>query len=71
MRSTAFAARVWTETVMQTYEIVASMVKIQRALNDKGIDASPFTSEFCEYKPEICWPPKHEQAVKMNADNIV
>ena len=56
---------------MQTYEIVASMVKIQRALNDKGIDASPFTSEFCEYKPEICWPPKHEQAVEVNADNIV
>lgn len=21
------------------------------------VDASPVTSEFCELKPEICWPP--------------
>jgi hypothetical protein len=27
-----------------------------------NVDASPVTSEFCERKPEMCWPPaKPEQ----------
>lgn len=57
MRSTAFAARVWSETILPTYQLVGSLVAIQYTLYDMNVDASPVTSEFCERKPEMCWPP--------------
>lgn len=57
MRSTAFAARVWSDTILPTYQLVASLVSIQYTLYDMNVDASPVTSEFCEHKPEMCWPP--------------
>ena len=58
MRGSAFGSRVWSEKILQTHEIVASLVQLQRAYYDMNVDASPVTSEFCEYKPEVCFPPK-------------
>ena len=58
MRSTSFATKVWSPQSMKTWELAEGLVKIQRALNEMGVAASPFTSEFCEGKPEICWPEK-------------
>ena len=57
MRATAFASRVWSPTIMPTHEVVASLVALQYTLYDMGVDASPVTSEFCERKPAICFPP--------------
>ena len=51
MRASAFAARVWSDQIQQTHEIVASLVKLQYTLYDMNVDASPITSEFCEQKP--------------------
>jgi N-acetyl-beta-hexosaminidase len=61
MRATAFASRVWSEKILNTYEIVASLVQIQYALYAMDVDASPVTSEFCEHKPKVCFPPPAEQ----------
>lgn len=61
MRSSAFAARIWSSKTLLTHELVAGMVTIQRALNKMGVDASPFTSEFCEFKPEVCFPPGQQE----------
>lgn len=47
MRASAFAARVWSEKILQTYEIVGSLVQLQYALYAMDVDASPVTSEFC------------------------
>ena len=59
MRSTAFAFKVWTgEVTLQTHELVAGLVQIQYSLYDMGVEASPFTSEFCEISPIKCFPPK-------------
>ena len=63
MRASAFASRVWSEKMQQTHEIVASLVKLQYTLYDMGVDASPITSEFCEHKPEVCFPPTSEQDI--------
>lgn len=57
MRATAFASRVWSEKIQKTHEIVASLVDIQYSLYKMDVDASPVTSEFCEHKPEVCFPP--------------
>jgi hypothetical protein len=56
MRAAAFGARVWSSTILQTYQIVTQLVQIQYTLYDMGVDASPITSEFCEHTPIICWP---------------
>ena len=57
MRASAFAARVWTEKIAYTYEIVTSLVELQYIHYDMNVDASPITSEFCERKPIVCFPP--------------
>lgn len=57
MRATAFASRVWSEKQLNTYEIVGSLVQLQYALYGMNVDASPVTSEFCEQKPKVCFPP--------------
>ena len=57
MRSSAFAARVWSEKILQTYEIVTYLVELQYTLYDMDVDASTITSEFCERKPIVCFPP--------------
>jgi hypothetical protein len=41
--------------------LVANLVSIQYTLYDMNVDASPVTSEFCERKPELCWPPSKPQ----------
>lgn len=64
MRSSAFAGRVWSSTVLKTHEIVGQLVSIQKALYAMNVDASPVTSEFCEQKPAICWPPGEVQNPK-------
>ena len=58
MRSTSFAGRVWSSKILKTHEVVANLVSIQYALYDMNVDASPVTSEFCERKPALCWPPQ-------------
>lgn len=40
------------------------MVMLQHALEEMGLEVSPLTSEYCEHKPEICWP-------YLQTDNIV
>lgn len=62
MRATSFAGRVWSSKTLQTYEVVANLVSIQYALYGMNVDASPVTSEFCERKPALCWPPQKTQA---------
>jgi hypothetical protein len=47
MRSSAFAGRVWSSTILKTHEIVGQLVSIQKALYAMNVDASPVTSEFC------------------------
>lgn len=61
MRSTSFAGRVWSSKILKTHEVVANLVTIQYALYDMNVDASPVTSEFCERKPALCWPPAKPQ----------
>ena len=61
MRSTAFAGRVWSSQILKTHQVVANLVQIQYALYDMNVDASPVTSEFCEHKPEMCWPPSETE----------
>jgi hypothetical protein len=41
--------------------LVANLVSIQYTLYGMSVDASPVTSEFCERKPELCWPPSKPQ----------
>lgn len=62
MRASAFAARVWSEQILQTYEIVTNLVALQYTLYGMNVDASPVTSEFCEKKPAVCFPPAGEPA---------
>jgi hexosaminidase len=57
MRASAFAGRVWSATTLQTHELVGKLVEIQRALEKMNVSPSPITSEFCEYKPLVCFPP--------------
>lgn len=56
MRAAVFGERMWSTTSLPTYEIVASIVALQRTLEEAGVDVAPITSEYCEYKPQICWP---------------
>ena len=63
MRATSFAGRVWRSQILKTHEVVANLVAIQYALYDMNVDASPVTSQFCEHKPELCWPPQSQKEV--------
>jgi hexosaminidase len=58
VRATALGARLWSETVLETYQLVEEMVSVQMELVKMGGSPSPFVSEFCERSPKICFPPK-------------
>ena len=63
MRASAFASRAWSSQIQQTHEVVSSLVKLQYTLYDMNVDASPITSEFCEHKPEVCFPPTESKNI--------
>lgn len=56
MRAAIFGERLWSAAALPTYQLVAAMVEVQRTLEENGVDVSPITSEYCEYKPQLCWP---------------
>lgn len=56
MRAALFGQRLWSNEVLPIHELIPSMVMLQHALEEMGLEVSPLTSEYCEHKPEICWP---------------
>jgi hypothetical protein len=54
MRATAFAEKMWTETVKPTKDLVKEIVSIQNELIKMGVSPSPIVSEFCELFTDKC-----------------